>query len=118
MDHHVAATQLGADVETLIHPFLDDGPHIGVVGRDGEAPERAVDAHPPGIARQKLLGPRGGRAPFGAVQGLAPNEILQLQVALSVDNPTGQVLKHADRHSGAQDGKALRQLGTHRTLQI
>ena len=114
----MAAAQLGADVQALIHTLLHDGAHIGIVGRDGESPERAMNTHPTGIAGQKLLGPRGGGAPFGPIQGLAPNEILQLQIALSVDDPTGQLLQHADRHGGAQDGKVLRQLGNHRILRI
>ncbi len=101
MDHHLGrAEELGgvqALEQALGHGLADHR----IVAVDLEAPERAVNAEPAGMACEHLLDLAGRAAPV-AVEQIGAEEILDFEIALPFQKPVAVCGDRFDGQCGAQ----------------
>ena len=101
---HLGGAEGFADLQPLQQALAHHGLDVRILGGDGEAPERAVDAEPSGMAVEQRLGALDQRHPV-AVEHRGIEEILKLQVAGFLEQPVSVGFDHAQRHGRAKDRK-------------
>lgn len=104
MDHDMSAANRCADIQRLVHPMRDDPAHLGVIGGDGKAPERPVDAAAALMAVEKAIHLGRQTGPV-AVQNIDLDKMLQLKVARSFFKPVDVRGKALAAQRSAQDRK-------------